>query len=138
MTVDFQSLRTPRLDYASQETIPPNRIKQMASCAIHYGLDFGLVARFLGGEYTGATRDIHGTLSEIAPHVEPEDIKQIQRVLYQGCPSELVFEESRTNKITLLRRVNQRSVSDHPQIFHNTINKEERYSHVAPFPSWMA
>ena len=75
MTVDFQSLRTPRLDYASQDTIPPHRIKQMASYAIHYGLDFDLVARFLGGEYTGATRDIHGTLSKIAPHVAPEDIK---------------------------------------------------------------
>ena len=49
MTVDFQSIRTPRLDYASQDIIPPHRIKQMASCAIHYSLDFGLVARFLGG-----------------------------------------------------------------------------------------
>ena len=110
MGVDFQSLRNPRFDYASQEVIPPHRIKQMASCAIHYRLDFGLVARFLGKEYTGASRDITGTLSEIAPYVAPDDLHQIQRVFYQGCPSELVFEESRENKITLLRRGNQRSV----------------------------
>ena len=138
MEVDFQSLRTPRFDYASQEVIPPHRIKQMASCAIHYGLDFGLVARFLGGEYTGASRDITGKLSEIAPYVAPDDLHQIQRVFYQGCPSELVFEESRENKITLLRRGNQRSVSDHPKIANKKMNKEERYSHVAPFPSWLA
>ena len=29
MKVNFQSLRNPRLDYASQEVIPPYRIKQM-------------------------------------------------------------------------------------------------------------
>ena len=49
MKVDFQSLRNPRLDCASQEVMPITRIKKMALCAIHYCLYFGLVARFLGG-----------------------------------------------------------------------------------------
>ena len=50
MEVDFQSLQNPRFDYAFQEVIPLHRINKMASCAIHYSLDFGLVARFLGRE----------------------------------------------------------------------------------------
>ena len=94
MKVDFQSLRTPRLDYASQEVIPKTKIKQLASCAIHYGLDFGLVARFLGGEYTGTSRDITATLSEIAPHVESDNLNQIRRVHYQGCPSKIFLKRA--------------------------------------------
>ena len=50
MKVYFQSLQQPRFDYASQEVISKKRINQMPACAIHYSLDFGLVARFLGGE----------------------------------------------------------------------------------------
>ena len=56
MKVHFQSLQQPRYDYASQEVISRKSIKQMAACAIYYGLDFGLVASLLGGEYTGASR----------------------------------------------------------------------------------
>ena len=56
----------------------------MAACAIHYGLDFGLVTRYLVGEYTGAERNVEATLAEIGPHIDPSDFDHIKRVLMQG------------------------------------------------------
>ena len=56
--VDFRPLRQPRLDYASQQQIDPARVAMLESCAIHYNLDFGLVVRYLAGEYTAEHRDL--------------------------------------------------------------------------------
>ena len=39
--------------------------------------------------------------------------------------------------MTLLLRGNWKSLLDHSDIINKTMNKEERYSNVAPFPSWM-
>ena len=41
-------------------------------------------------------------------------------------------------KMTLLWQGNQKSVLDYPDIVQKTLKKEERYIHVAPFPSWVA
>ena len=67
----------------------------MTACYIYYSLDFGLLAKVLGGKYTGETGNIKETLTDIGPHIDSDDLCHIERVLYQGCPSELVFEESR-------------------------------------------
>ena len=39
--------------------------------------------------------------------------------------------------MTLLRRGNKKSVLDYPEIVQKTMNKEEWYSHVTPFPYWV-
>ena len=98
----------------------------MAECVIHYGLDFGLVTRYLGGEYTGAGRDVDATLEEIGPHIDPSDFDHIKRLSTQGCPFHFVYQESRLNKMTLLWRGNQKSVLDYPDIFQKTMIKEGR------------
>ena len=55
--VDFSSLSEPRLDYASQKEISHSRVILLSACAVHFDLDFGLMVRFLGREYTSPQRD---------------------------------------------------------------------------------
>ncbi len=52
LQVDFMSLRDPVLNYASHTLIAPTRVRLLTACAVHYNLDFGLVTRYLGDEYT--------------------------------------------------------------------------------------
>jgi len=52
LQVDFTSLRDPVSDYASHTSIAPTHVQLLTACAVHYDLDFGLVTRYLGGEYT--------------------------------------------------------------------------------------
>ena len=58
MIVDFQRLvgmnfspfHKHRVGFENQLMIPADRVDMMAACAIHYGLNFGLMTRYLGGE----------------------------------------------------------------------------------------
>ena len=108
--VDFSSLAQPRLEYADQHEIDHERVIKLTACAVHYGLDFGLVVRFLGHEYVGASRDVAAVQAEIAQHISPEDMAQITRILTFGCPAELNYELPIKQKIRMLRRGNQKSV----------------------------
>ena len=57
INVIFLSLLNERLDYADQTEIKKDQVWLMAACAVYYDLDFGLVLRFLSGEYTAEWRD---------------------------------------------------------------------------------
>ena len=58
MRVDFSSLRIPRHDYSTQVVIGPRRAWLLVACVVHYDLDFGLCARYLGRDYTAKLRDV--------------------------------------------------------------------------------
>ena len=45
--VDFSSLTEERLGFADQTEISHERVIQLTACAVHYGLDFGRVVRYL-------------------------------------------------------------------------------------------
>ena len=66
------------MGFEHQTVISTDRVDMMAACAIHYGLDFGLVTRYLGGEYTGAGRYLDATLADIGPHIDPSDFDHIK------------------------------------------------------------
>ena len=51
----------------------------MVACVMHYNLDFGLVMRYLDGEYTAKWRDVDAILAAIGPYVS-EDDKELSRV----------------------------------------------------------
>ena len=104
--IDFSPLRDQRLGYKEKTLISRERVKMMAACTVYYGLYFRIVTRYLGGEYTGAGRDVDATLAEIGPHIDPDDFAHIRRVLTEGFPSIFFHQESRENKMTLLRRGN--------------------------------
>ncbi len=51
--VDFWPLKMPRLYYAEQMSISSKRVDLATACAIHYGLNVGMVIRYLKGKYVG-------------------------------------------------------------------------------------
>ena len=136
MQVDFSPLLQPRVDYSTQNEISMERVEMMSACLVYYGLNYGLVVRYLGGEYTGEWRDVDGILKLVRPVASQEDYDHIERILKEGCPADFDYEESHENKMAFIERGNQSTVARHRKEVNATLNKEERNSHVIPFFSW--
>ncbi len=99
---------------------------------IHFGLDPGKFVCFLLGEYTSQHRDICCTLDAIQDHITSDDYGHIKRILLDGCPTQLTFEEPLSNKLEFISRGNSKSFVENPQLVQKTMNKEDRYSHLVP------
>jgi hypothetical protein len=110
MRVDFSSLRIPRHNYATQVVIEPRRAWLLAACAVRYDLDFGLCARYLGGEYTAKWRDVEATRGAVRGLVSEVDLDHMRCILGHGCPAKFNWEESAKNKEAFIRRGNNPSV----------------------------
>ncbi len=65
--IDFSKVKLPRYDYADQIEISQERIDLMTACATHYGLNTGMVVRYLKGEYIEESRDAHCILEKVSP-----------------------------------------------------------------------
>ncbi len=85
----------------------------------------------------GKTRDSAEILAKVSPYINKEDSKHIKRIIDQGCPSHLHFEEEYENKHLALRKGNQHTFLLHPQVTAKAMNKEEKNSHVLPFKHWL-
>ena len=109
LSVNFTPLRQPRTGYATQMEVSLERVDMMAAAMIHYALDPGMLVRYLGGEYTGAYRDIKMLQEKLMPHVPDEDMRQIMRILTSGCPADFVLEESAVSKALMIKRGNQKN-----------------------------
>jgi hypothetical protein len=48
--IDFSKVKLPRYDYANQTKISQERVDLATACAIYYGLNTGMVIRYLKGE----------------------------------------------------------------------------------------
>ena len=99
-------------------------------------MDFGRVVRFLNNEYVGKHRDREKVHRDLSPHIRKDDMDQIDRILFQGCPAQLQYELPREHKLRMMRRGNQKSVLENMEEVKSTMNKEERYSHIIPFLSF--
>jgi hypothetical protein len=137
LVLDWKPLLEPRLDYENQVAIDMNRVDMATSLALRSGLDPGRVVRTLGGEYTGAWRDVDAILHEIQSVVNLEDYQHVKRILTKGCPSKLMFDEPRENKLKMIKRGNQKTVLENPELVNKIINKEDRYSHLIPLHDWV-
>ena len=101
------------------------------------GLDPGKIVRTMNGEYTGAWRNVDKVLAWVAAVASVTDYQHSKRILTQGCPFELRFEEQESSKIQMLKRGNQKSFSQHPDAVNKISNKEDRYSHLITMHDWM-
>ncbi|MBM4179848.1 MAG: hypothetical protein FJ211_11055, partial [Ignavibacteria bacterium] len=81
LTIDFTPLREHRYGYESQLTIDPHRVEMANAAMVHFGLDPGKFVRWIGGEYTGQSRDVAFALAQAAPHVHPKDLAHMRRIL---------------------------------------------------------
>ena len=137
---DFSWLIKPREGYAEQESISGERVKAQTACAIHYGNDLGLVARYLDmetGEITGAWRNVQGILGAAAGLVTTAILSAMERILTRGCPAYFNWEEPAENKEAFLMRGNNPSIDQHPELVGKTINKEERNGHILAFEDFI-
>ncbi len=96
---------------------------EMASAAmIHFGLDPGKFVRFLSGKYTGKYQDVHCNLDTIQDHIASDNYGHIKRILLDGCPTQLTFEERSSNKLEFISRGNSKISVENPQLVQKTMN----------------
>jgi hypothetical protein len=93
----------------------------------------GMLLRYLKGKYTVESRNVDAILEKVVPYIEPEDAEHIHQIITQGCPSQLDFDENTMNKLAVIKKGNQQTFEEHPEVVEKTMNKEENNSHVLPF-----
>ncbi len=96
----------------------------------HFGLDPGRFVQLMGSEYTGQHRDAHSTLAAGRGHVLADKFAHMKRILLDGCPAQLNFEEPLSNKIKMIEHRNSKSFNNNTNLVLKTMNKEDRYSHL--------
>jgi hypothetical protein len=63
-------------------------------------------------------------------HVSADDYAHMKRILLDGCPAQLDFEEPLSNKIEIIERGNSKSFNNNTNLVLKTMNKEDWYSHL--------
>ena len=132
LRIDFSPLPKPRYNYESQTRISSSRVEMALAAMIHFCLDPGKLVRWLGGEYMGACRNVNRTLAAVRDHVCTDDFNHMKRILLDGSPSKLTFDEPLANKSLMIKQGNLKSFNKNPELVIKTMNKEDRYSHVLP------
>jgi hypothetical protein len=136
-TLDFSQLREPRIGYAEQTAIQSSRVDMATACAIYYTLHPGMVIRYLKGKYIGQNRSVPQFLCNVSSHVDESDAAHIERILTQGCPSRLSFEETSEMKAYIIQKGNQATFKMFPETVTKTMNKEDRHSLLLPVKLWV-
>jgi hypothetical protein len=131
--IEFSKAKLPRYDYANQTKISSERVDLATACAIYYGLNTGMVIQYLKGEYVGESRDANEILKKVSPYISEVNCEHINRVINQGCPSHINFEEDYDNKHMVLQKGNQQTFLQFPEVNVKAMNKEENNSHVLAF-----
>jgi hypothetical protein len=98
-----------------------------------------MVIRYIKGKYVGENRNILQILNDISSYVDETDTAHIERILTQGCPSKLNFEDmsDMNMKVSITQKGNQATFKMHPEIVTKTMDKEDRHSHVLPVKLWV-
>jgi hypothetical protein len=76
--VNFSSFKTPQFNDAKQTITSSARVDLATACAIHYGLNLGMVICYLKGKYVGENQDAEKILSVVSPHISNKDSEHIR------------------------------------------------------------
>jgi hypothetical protein len=136
-TLFFYQLRETRIGYAEQTAIQSSQVDMATACAIHYSLHPGMVIRYLKGKYVGENKNVPQILRDVSSHVDKSDAAHIERILTQGCPLRLSFEETSEMKAYIIKKGNQATFKMYPDIVTKMMNKEDRHSHLLPVKLWV-
>ena len=109
----------------------------MVACAVYCDLGFGLVLRFLAGEYTVEWRDVNAIIQAVEPHVSKSDREHIFWILTDRCSAKLVWEETAQNKEIFIKCGNNLSINAHWDKVIEVFNKEDQNHHIMVFPRWI-
>ena len=138
MTVDFSSLLEDDEDYATRTEIEKHMVWKMTACLVHYDMCYGLVMRYLGGEYTAEWRNVPAVLQAVSPFVNDDDLAHIARILdaREASPFEMAIYETDQNKEAFINHGNGTSVTKHWPDVYKTLVKEVRNHHLMTFMRW--
>jgi hypothetical protein len=96
-----------------------------------------MLIRYLNGkENVSKSRDVRQILREVPPYISSKDAAHIEWVITQGCPSYLNFEEEPKNKLAVLKKGNQNTFLERPEVACKAMNKEEKNTHVVSLLPW--
>ncbi len=76
-------------------------------------------------------------LNDVSPFIDEVDVNHIKRILTQGCPLQINFEETSDMKATIIEKVNQATFKTYPEIVTKTMNKEDRHSRMLQVKLWV-
>jgi len=94
--------------------------------------------RFLGGNYTGAHRNVQATATYLLDHgVEEYLVHHYIRIMTVGCPRIMNVDISRDNALQYWRMGNNPSVAKNMASVNKTMNKEDRNKFVVSLSSWL-
>ena len=114
-TLDFSSLREPRIGYADQLEIQMSRIDMATAGIIHYSLHPGMLIHFVKGEYVGESRDASQIINDVSPYIKRDDVDHIHRIITNGCPSHIDFKEASDMKAFIIEKGNQATFAKYPR-----------------------
>ena len=97
LQIGFSKLCKLHLNYESQMQIDPHQVCMANAAMAHFNLDLGRFVQWMGGKYPGQHRDTHSTLAAVRGHVSADDYAHMKRILLDGCPAQLDFEEPLSN-----------------------------------------
>jgi hypothetical protein len=117
--------------------IDPHQVCMAIAAMAHFGLDPGRFVQWMGGKYSGQHRDAHSTLAVVRGRVSANDYSHMKRILLDGCPAQLDFEEPLCSKIEMIKRGNSISFNNNTDLVLKTMNKEDWYSHLIPLDEIM-
>ena len=132
LQVDFSSLQNPRYDYEGQTQISSRRVEMASAAMIYFGLDPGKLVCWLGGEYTGNCQEVKCLLAAVNDHVSTNDLNLMKRILLDGSPFTLIFDNPLKNKSVMIQQENSKSFNKNLELVLKTMKKEDRYSHILP------
>ena len=135
--LDFSKLKEPRIGYADQKEIQSLRVDMATAAIIHYSLHPGMLIRYVKGEYVGESRNVLQIISNVSPYIEQEDATHIKRILTNGVPSYMNFEEASDMKSFIIEKGNQATFKMYPEAVTKTMNKEDKNSHLLPVKLWV-
>jgi hypothetical protein len=106
--------------------VSSNQVDLAMAGLIYYGMHQGMLLRYSKGKYTVETRKVYAILEKVSPFIDPDDVKHIERIIKQGCPSLLQFDKDTLNKLAVINKGNQQMFEAHLEIMENFVNKEEK------------
>ena len=135
MRVDVFSLRMLQYDYATQAVIESRQAWLLTACAVHCNLDFGLCAKYVGGEYTAKWRGAEVIPGAVRGLVSEVCLDHMRRVVDHGCPSKFNLEEPAKTKEAFIHEENNPSVKKNMEVVLKMMNDNGRKSRAIPISS---
>ncbi len=135
--LDFTKLREPRIGYADQQETQPSRFDMAIAAIIHYSMHPRMLTQYVKGKYVGESKAISQVVNNVLPYIYQQDVKHSSRILTNGCPSYMSFEEASDMKSIIIKKGNQVTFKMYPETVTKTMNKEDKHSHLLPVQLWV-